>query len=167
MRANRGAGSYAVAINLAPEEVPWGSSPHGTQWLADQLRLSKGGFEYWWRSHMDPVWNHHIRGPVQFWSHDGPDEAVLSALAERRFADLPRLKPSPDMAREQLADDLDAALSSASAGGARLLLGLRLAEGAPRPRALPGTRALGGCRRHLDNLDASRPPWPGITSSVS
>ena len=55
----------AVAINLAPEEVPWGSSPHGTQWLADQLRLSKGGFEYWWRSHMDPVWNHCIRGPVR------------------------------------------------------------------------------------------------------
>ena len=34
----------AVAINLAPEEVPCGSGPHGTQWLADQLRLSKGGF---------------------------------------------------------------------------------------------------------------------------
>ena len=42
--------------------------------------------------------------------HDGPDEAVLSALAERRFADLPRLEPSPARAREQLAGDLDAAL---------------------------------------------------------
>ena len=31
----------AVAINLAPEEVPCGSSPHGTQWLADQLRLKR------------------------------------------------------------------------------------------------------------------------------
>jgi hypothetical protein len=100
----------AVAVNLPPEEVPWGSSPHGTGWLADQLRLSKGGFEYWWRSHLDPAWNHYIRGPVRFWSHDGPDEAVLAALAERRLAGLPRLEPSPDMAREQLAGDLDAAL---------------------------------------------------------
>jgi hypothetical protein len=35
---------------MPPEEVPWESSPHGTAWLADQLRLDKGGFTYWyWR----------------------------------------------------------------------------------------------------------------------
>ena len=33
----------AVAINLSPEEVPWESSPEGTDWLANELRLSKGG----------------------------------------------------------------------------------------------------------------------------
>ena len=40
----------AVAINLPPEEVPWESSPQGADWLATELRLSKGGFLYFWRS---------------------------------------------------------------------------------------------------------------------
>jgi hypothetical protein len=31
----------AVAINLPPQEVPWESSPQGTDWLANELRLSK------------------------------------------------------------------------------------------------------------------------------
>lgn len=100
-----------LVLNLPPEEVVWESNPHGTLWLADRLRLSKGGFAFWWRSHLDPVWNHHIRGPVRFWSHEGPDERVLRALAERRFGDLPRLTPSPRAQREQLAAELDAALS--------------------------------------------------------
>jgi hypothetical protein len=34
----------AVAINLPSEEVPWESTPEGADWLADELRLSKGGF---------------------------------------------------------------------------------------------------------------------------
>ncbi len=55
----------AVAINLSPEEVPWESSPEGTDWLANELRLSKGGFLYFWRSYLDPIWNHYIRGPVR------------------------------------------------------------------------------------------------------
>ncbi len=99
-----------VVVNLPPEEVVWGSNPHGTVWLADQLRLSKGGFCYWWRSHLDPVWNHYAREPVRFWSHDGPDEGVLRALAERQFGDLPRQAPSPQARREQLAAELEAAL---------------------------------------------------------
>ena len=71
----------AVAINLPPEEVPWESTPEGTDWLANELRLSKGGFMYFWRSYLDPVWNHYIRGPVRIWSVDGgPDEQVLAAL---------------------------------------------------------------------------------------
>jgi hypothetical protein len=100
-----------LVLNLPPEEVPWESSPHGTFWLEDRLRLNKGGFAYWWRSHLDPVSNHRIRGPVRFWSQEGPDEAVLHALAERRFADLPRLVPSPQAQREQLVGDLAVALS--------------------------------------------------------
>ena len=54
----------AVAINLPPEEVPWESTPEGADWLADELRLSKGGFLYFWRSYLDPAWNHYIRGCV-------------------------------------------------------------------------------------------------------
>jgi hypothetical protein len=100
-----------LVLNLPPQEVAWGSNPHGTEWLADRLRLSKGGFIYWWRSHLDPVANHHIRGPVRFWSHAGPDEDVLEALAEHRFDDLPRVATSPDAMREKLAAELGAALS--------------------------------------------------------
>src|SRR5689334_3755228 len=75
------------------------------------LRLDKGGFAYWWRSHLSAVPNHHIRAPVRFWSQEGPDEAVLQALAERRLGDLARLAPSPQAEREQLAEELAAALS--------------------------------------------------------
>src|SRR5215467_2445086 len=55
----------AVVLNLPAEEVTWGSNPRGADWLANELRLSKGGFEYWWRSHLDPVSNHYIQGPVR------------------------------------------------------------------------------------------------------
>jgi len=99
----------AMVLNLPARQVTWGSTPRGTLWLADALRLSKGGYRYWWRSHEDPVWNHHIQGPVRFWSADGPDEAVLRALAQRRFADLPRQMPPGDARRERIAAELDAA----------------------------------------------------------
>jgi hypothetical protein len=86
-----------LVLNLPPQDVPWESNPHGTMWLADRLRLDEGGFAYWWRSHLDPVSNHYIRDPVRFWSHEGPDEGVLQALAERRLGDLARVTPSPDI----------------------------------------------------------------------
>ena len=102
----------AVAINLPPEEVPWESSPDGTDWLATELRLSKGGFLYFWRSYLDPIWNHYIRGPVCIWSvHDGLDEQALEALEARDFGSLKRLVPEPADERLQLRDDLDAALA--------------------------------------------------------
>lgn len=100
----------AGVIDLPPEEVPWSSSPRGTDWLADSLRLSKGGYEFWWRSYLDPVWNHYIRGPVRIWSRAGIEEAALDALEERRFSDLNRLVPDPVDERLQIRDDLDAAL---------------------------------------------------------
>jgi hypothetical protein len=99
-----------LVLNLPPEDAPWESHPQGTMWLADRLRLDKGGFCYWWRSHLDPVCNHRIRDPVRFWSNEGPDEDVLQALAECRFDDLPRLMPSPAVGRERVAAELEAAL---------------------------------------------------------
>jgi hypothetical protein len=102
----------ALLLHLPPEEVPWESQPECTMWLADELRLTKGGYSYFWRSYLDPIWNHYIRGPVRFWSHEqGPDEGALIALAQRRLADLNRLTPPPDVVREQVAADLDVALS--------------------------------------------------------
>ena len=93
-------------------------------------------------------------------SHDGPDEAVLAALAARRFAGLPRLEPAPDVAREQPAGDLDAAL--------RHLREVRDCSWDYDWRK--EHRGLGHCPEHelweaaggyLDILDASGPPSPG------
>ena len=93
----------AAAINLPPEDVPWESSPGGTDWLATELRLSKGGFMYFWRSYLDPVWNHCIRGPVRLWSVDGgPGEQALAALEARDSGSLRRLVPEPADERLQL-----------------------------------------------------------------
>jgi hypothetical protein len=102
----------AVAINLPPEEVPWESNPRGADWLATELRLNKGAYLYFWRSYLDPIWNHYIRGPVRIWSvDDGPDEQALAALEARDFGSLNRLVPEPVDERLQLRDDLDAALA--------------------------------------------------------
>lgn len=100
----------AFVLNLPPEEMPWESQPRGTSWLVDSLRLDKGSFAYWWRSRHGPVWNHHIRGPVRFWSLDGPDDTVLRALSERRLADLSPLAASQEDVRSRTATELDAAL---------------------------------------------------------
>ena len=101
----------AFALNLPPEEVPWCSQPSGTAWLVQELRLDKGGIAYWWRSRHEPVWNHAIREPVRFWSLSGTDVAVLEALRERRFADLPRLFPTVEQIRRRTAVELDRALA--------------------------------------------------------
>jgi hypothetical protein len=101
----------ALVLNLPPEEVPWDSHPRGADWLVDTLRLNKGGYAYWWRSRHDPVWNHHIRGPVRFWSLAGPDEEVLTALSERRFDDLPRITADPAEVQAQTTTARDTALA--------------------------------------------------------
>ncbi len=99
----------AFALNLPPEEVPWCSNPPGTPWLVDNLRLDRGGIEYRWRSRHEPVGNDHIRDPVRFWSLAGTDEAVLNALAQRRFADLPRQRANQEEVRRRTAADLERA----------------------------------------------------------
>jgi hypothetical protein len=87
-------------------------APKGTDWLADELRLSKGGILYFWRSYLDPIWNHHIRGPVRIWSvDDGPDERALTALEARDLGSLQQLIPEPADGRMQLREDLGAALA--------------------------------------------------------
>jgi hypothetical protein len=68
----------ALVLNLPPQEVIWETTPRGTEWLADHLRLSKGGFAYFWRSHLDPVSNHHIRGPCG--SGPWPDPTKMCCL---------------------------------------------------------------------------------------
>lgn len=100
-----------LVLDLPAEEVRWGAHPPGADWLVRDLRLDKGGYAYVWRSRHDPVWNHHIRGPVRFWSVDGADEEVLNALSERRFGDLPRVTAEPAEVRARTLAELDAALA--------------------------------------------------------
>jgi hypothetical protein len=57
------------------------------------------------------VANHYIKGPVRFWSREGPGRDVLAALAQRRFGDLPRLAVPAAAAREQTVAAAAAALS--------------------------------------------------------
>ncbi|MEV0974575.1 hypothetical protein AB0I59_38785 [Microtetraspora glauca] len=109
----------AFVLNLPPEDVPWESHPRGTEWLADLLRLDKGGVAYWWRSHLEPVWSHVISGPVRFWSLDGPDEIALDALAERRFDRLRQVAQPPGDERAQVVGELRTALSHLRAVHAR------------------------------------------------
>ena len=67
---------------------------------------------YFWRSCLDPIWNHYIRGPVRIWSvDDGPGEHALAALEARDFGSLKRLIPDPADERLQLRENLGAALA--------------------------------------------------------
>jgi hypothetical protein len=101
----------ALVVDLPLVDVPWESQPRGTEWIVHTLRLDKGGFSWVWRSRHGPVWNHHVRGPVRFWSLDGADEDVFQALAERRLDDLPRLSGGPDEAERQARAELASALA--------------------------------------------------------
>jgi hypothetical protein len=128
-----------LVLNRPPGEVVWGKTPRGTAWLADSLRLSKGGFAYWWRSRQDPVGNHHIREPVRFWSHEGgPDAHVLQLLAERRLDQLPRLTFAGPGEAEQRDAELVASLAH-----------LRAVHGKYRDRESRGERR--GLDRYPEN----------------
>jgi hypothetical protein len=83
----------ALVLNLPPEEVSWESSPHGTAWLEDQLRLDKGGFAYWWRSHLSAVPNHHIRDPVRFWSQEARTRPCCRRSPSAGSTTLPGWRP--------------------------------------------------------------------------
>ena len=152
-----------LVLNLPPQEVVWESNPHGTMWLADRLRLSKGGFAYWWRSHLDPVSNYHIRAPVRFWSQEGPDEGVIRALAERRLDDLPRQSAPARPA---------GATGGRARSGAqplarctRLLLGARLAPRASRIGPPPRASPVGGSPRiPHDAAESARLGRPSTTT---
>jgi hypothetical protein len=147
----------AVAINLPPEEVPWESTPEGADWLADELRLSKGGFLYFWRSYLDPVWNHYIRGPVRVWSVDGgPDEQALAALEARDFGSLNRLVPTRSMS----------GFSSGTTWTRRWLIcarsatGTGIMTGGASTVATAATRRTNCGKRSRDSSTWSMPPGP-------
>jgi len=101
----------AFVIDAPPEEVTWFAEPPVGVGIVSLLDLEKAPVEWYWRPLVWPVWNHAIRGPVRFWSVAGPDEDVLEALGQRRFADLHRLVPTADEELAQLEVELEASLA--------------------------------------------------------
>jgi len=101
----------AFVIDCPPEEVTWFAEPPVGTGIVSLLDLEKAPVEWYWRPLVWPVWNHAIRGPVRFWSVAGPDEDVLEALGQRRFADLHRLVPTADEELAQLEVELEASLA--------------------------------------------------------
>jgi hypothetical protein len=71
----------ALVVDLPPHEVTWWAEPPSAAAFAEVIGLGKAPVEWWWRPVLWPVWNHEIRGPVRFWSLDGPDEVALEAIA--------------------------------------------------------------------------------------
>jgi hypothetical protein len=72
----------ALMVDARPEEMPWLSRPAHLEALAAQLRFDKLPVAWWWRSAEGPVWNHHVRRAVRFWTaNDGLDVTVVDSLA--------------------------------------------------------------------------------------
>jgi hypothetical protein len=72
----------ALMVDARPEEMAWLARPARLEAIAAQLRFDKLPLVWWWRSADGPVWNHHIRRAVRFWTaNDGLDVAVVNALA--------------------------------------------------------------------------------------
>ena len=101
----------AFVIDAPPEEVAWFAEPPFGTGIVSLLDLEKAPVEWYWHPLVWPVWNHAIRGPVRFWSVAGPDEDVLEALGQRRFADLHRLVPTAGEEVAQLEVELEASLN--------------------------------------------------------
>ena len=100
----------ALVLDLPPDEVTWWAEPTAAAAFAEVIGLGKVPVKWWWRPALWPVWNHEIRGPVRFWSLDGPDDAVLEAIGQRQLGDLRRLVPTPAEELEQLEEELSASL---------------------------------------------------------
>jgi hypothetical protein len=110
----------ALVVDARPDEVPWLARPARFEAIAAQLRFDELPLSWWWRSADGPVWNHHIRRAVRFWTaNDGLDIAVVDSLAAGRTDQLPITEPADrqelvaqlraerDVSRRQLARVID------------------------------------------------------------
>lgn len=96
----------ALVVDLPPDQVTWRAEPPAAAAFAELTSLSRLRVRWSWRPVLWPVWNHEVRGPVRFWSLDGPDEQTLAALDQRRLGELRRLVPGPAEELEQLEEEL-------------------------------------------------------------
>lgn len=102
----------AFVLELPPDEVTWYAKPAPAAGFAQLTGIGKLPLEWYWRPAAWPVWNHHIRDPVRFWSLDGVDEDVLAALAARRFDRLRREgAPGPEEELRWLEEEAAASLA--------------------------------------------------------
>ena len=110
----------ALMVDARPEEVPWLARPARLEATAAQLRFDKLPLAWWWRSADGPVWNHHIRRAVRFWTaNHGLAVAVVDSLAAGQTDQLPITEPTDhqqlvtqlraerDVSRRQLAHVID------------------------------------------------------------
>ena len=82
-------------VDARPEEMSWLARPAHLEAIAAQLRFDKLPLAWWWRSADGPVWNHHIRRAVRFWTaNDGLDVAVVNALAAGQTDQPPITEPA-------------------------------------------------------------------------
>ena len=82
-------------VDIRPEDVPWLARPARLEAIAAQLRFDKLPLAWWWRSADGPVWNHHVRRAVRFWTaNDGLDLAVVDSLAAGQNDQLPITEPA-------------------------------------------------------------------------
>ncbi|MGH8932075.1 MAG: DUF7711 family protein [Egibacteraceae bacterium] len=87
--------SVVFALDLPPEEVPWGIESREVRGFVQHfIRVP---LRWSCRPAAGPIATPEIQRPVRFWSLDGVDEDVLDALAGRRFDQLP-VVPDPDPA---------------------------------------------------------------------
>jgi hypothetical protein len=110
----------ALMVDARPEELAWLCHPAHLEAVAALLRFDKLPLRWWWRSVDGPVWNHHIRRAVRFWTAtDGLDVSVVDSLVEGRLEQVPITEPSDDrqlveqliaerdLSRRHLADVID------------------------------------------------------------
>lgn len=97
----------AVTLNLPPDDVHWFARPHGVEWLADRLRISKSPLVCMWRSDAVPVWNHFVDRPVLVWDESqGVLQVPLEALQSGRDVEQWRLPaPTADELRARLEEE--------------------------------------------------------------
>ena len=97
--------------DLPVADLPWRARrPVVIGWEA-RLRLDKVPVVRLWRPEGWPVWNHHIRRAVSFWSRSGAvDEPTMDSLSQRRFHDLTLVTaPSGERLLEQIRVERSAA----------------------------------------------------------
>jgi hypothetical protein len=102
----------ALVLNLPADEVTWWAFPQVCTALVSMLRLDRVPVRAFWRPAVWPVWNHVIRRPLCFWTHDGDtNEGALAALSTGDTEGLRLPEPTPEEETEQLLNELDASLA--------------------------------------------------------
>jgi hypothetical protein len=106
--ASLDAGSVVLVLDVPADEVPWLALHPAGEWVGDRLRLGKRPMQWSYRPAAWPVWNHEHPRLVRFWSATGGlDDGVISALRDRRLAELTVVEPAPGELADWLRGELE------------------------------------------------------------